>query len=44
MYEGATGDRITRRFVGLAGIYGPSGMLAYLTYMAERIEHMLPAS
>ena len=40
MYEGATGRRAHKAIVGLAGILGPSGMLAYLTYMAERIEEM----
>ena len=40
MYEGATARPAHKAIVGLAGILGPSGMLAYLTYMAERLEHM----
>ena len=40
MYEGATGRPAHKAIVGLASILGPSGMLAYLTYMAERLEHM----
>ena len=40
MYEGATARPAHKVIVGLAGILGPSGMLAYLTYMAERLEHM----
>ena len=39
-FEGATARRAYRAIVGLAEILGPSGMLAYLTYMAERLEHM----
>ena len=40
MYEGATARPAHKAIVGLASIIGPSGMLAYLTYMAERLEHM----
>ena len=40
MYEGATGRPAQGAIVGLASILGPSGMLAYLTYMGERLEHM----
>ena len=39
-YEGATARPTHGAIVGLAGILGPSGMLAYLTYMAERLESM----
>ena len=39
-YEGAAARPAHRAIVGLAGILGPSGMLAYLTYMAERLERM----
>ena len=40
MYEGAAGRPAHRAIVGLASILGPSGMLAYITYMTERLEHM----
>ena len=40
MYEAAAARPAHKAIVGLAGILGPSGMLAYLTYMAERLEHM----
>ena len=40
MYEGATARPAHKAIIGLAGILGPSGMLAYLTYMAERLEQM----
>ena len=40
MYEGATARPAHKAIVGLAGILGPSGMVAYLSYMAERLEHM----
>ena len=39
-FEGAAARPAHRAIVGLAGILGSSGMLAYLTYMAERLEHM----
>ena len=39
-YEAAAARPAHRAIVGLARILGPSGMLAYLTYMAERIEQM----
>ncbi len=39
-YEGALGRSAHGVIVGLHRILGPSGMLAYLTYMAERLEHM----
>ena len=39
-FEGAVARPAHRAIVGLAGLLGPSGMLAYLTYMAERLEHM----
>ena len=39
-FEGAAARPAHRAIVGLAGILGPSGMLAYLTYMAERLEQM----
>ena len=40
MYEAAAARPAHKAIVGLSGILGPSGMLAYLTYMAERLEHM----
>ena len=40
MYEGAAARPAHRAIVAFAGIVGPSRMLAYLTYMAERLEHM----
>ena len=39
-YEAATARPAHKAIVGLAGILGPSGMLAYVSYMAERLEHM----
>lgn len=39
-YDGAPGRRAHDAVVGLYRILGPSGMLAYLTYMAERLEQM----
>ena len=39
-YAGATGRKAHDAIVGLHRILGPSGMLAYLTYMAERLEQM----
>ena len=39
-YEGALGRPAHAAIVGLHRILGPSGMLAYLTYMAERLEQM----
>ena len=39
-YKGATGLPAHNAIVGLHHILGKSGMLAYLTYMAERLEHM----
>ncbi len=39
-YEGAPARRAHDAIVGLRHAIGPSGMLAYLTYMAERLEHM----
>ena len=38
-YEGAPGRLAHDAIVGLYRVLGPSGMLAYLTYMAERLEH-----
>lgn len=38
--EGAVQRRSHDAIVGLSRILGRSGMLAYLTYMAERLEHM----
>ena len=40
MFEGATGRPAHNVIVGLHRFLGPSGMLAYLTYMAERLEQM----
>ena len=40
MYAGAFGKRAHNAIVGLHNILGESGMLAYLTYMAERLEEM----
>lgn len=37
-YEAAVGSRAHDAIMGLERILGPSGMLAYLTYMAERLE------
>ena len=39
-YEKATALRARKAIVGLFHIYGRSGMLAYITYMAERLEEM----
>ena len=39
-YKGAAGRPAHDAIVGLERILGPSGMLAYLTYMAERLEQM----
>ena len=39
-YEGAPARLAHDAIVGLRRVIGPSGMLAYLTYMAERLEHM----
>ena len=38
--EGSQGRRAHDAIVGLYRVLGPSGMLAYVTYMAERLEHM----
>ena len=38
-YEAAIARPAHAAIVGLRAILGPSGMLAYLTYMAERLEH-----
>ncbi len=40
MYENAVGRPAHKAIVGLFHFLGPSGMMAYLTYMAERLEHM----
>lgn len=40
MFESATGRPAHNVIVGLYRILGRSGMLAYLSYMAERLEHM----
>ena len=40
MYEAATARPAHKSIVGLAGILGPSGMLAYVSYMAERLEQI----
>ncbi len=39
-YRGAGGRLAHNAVVGLHRVLGESGMLAYLTYMAERLEHM----
>ena len=39
-YRAAVARPAHKSIVGLAGMLGESGMLAYLTYMAERLEHM----
>lgn len=39
-YENAPGRKAHDAIVGLRRVLGPSGMLAYLTYMAERLEQM----
>ena len=38
-YENATGRKAHDAIIGLSRILGPCGMLSYLTYMAERLEH-----
>ena len=38
IYEGAVGRPARNAVLGLERMLGPSGMLAYLTYMAERLE------
>ena len=40
-FESAVARPLHAAIVGLNGILGPSGMLAYLTYMAERLEHIV---
>ena len=40
MFEGAAGRPAHDAIVGLYRILGESGMMAYLTYMAERLEQM----
>ncbi len=40
MYQNSVGRRAHKVIVGLSQIIGESGMLAYLTYMAERLEEM----
>ena len=40
IYEGAGARAARRTILGLRDILGPSGMLAYLTYMALRLEEM----
>ncbi len=39
-YQNASGRRAYRSIIGLGSMLGESGMLAYLTYMAERLEQM----
>ncbi len=39
-YEGAVARPAHNAITGLFKVLGPSGMMAYLTYMAERLEHM----
>ena len=39
MYENALGRKAHNVIVGLKRILGHCGMLSYLTYMAERLEH-----
>ena len=39
-YQGAIGKRAHKAICGLHQILGKCGMLAYLTYMAERLEQM----
>lgn len=39
-FRGAVGRPAHKAIVGLHTMLGESGMLAYLTYMAERLEHM----
>ena len=40
MYESAAGRPAHRAVIGLHTLLGPSGMMAYLTYMAQRLEQM----
>ncbi len=40
VYENSVGKRAYKSVTGLYGVLGESGMLAYLTYMAERLEEM----
>ncbi len=40
MYENAHGRKAYKAIAGLKQILGPSGMLSYLTYMAEHLEEM----
>ncbi|MYA41066.1 MAG: site-specific DNA-methyltransferase [Acidobacteria bacterium] len=40
VYQGAPGRPAHSAVMGMAQIFGRSGMLAYLTYMAERLEQM----
>ncbi len=40
VYEGAPGRPARNTVLGMAQIFGQSGMLAYLTYMADRLEQM----
>ena len=40
VYEGAPGRPARSAVLGMAQVFGQSGMLAYLTYMAERLEQM----
>ncbi len=40
VYQGAPGRPARSAVMGMAQIFGRSGMLAYLTYMAERLEQM----
>lgn len=39
VYEGAAARPARNAVLGLFQVLGPSGMMAYLTYMAERLEH-----
>ena len=39
-FENAVARPLHAAVVGLYQIIGPTGMLAYLTYMAERLEHI----
>lgn len=39
LYENAMGRKAHDVIMGLSRILGPCGMLSYLTYMAERLEH-----
>lgn len=38
--EGASAHPVHKAVVGPHAVLGPSGMLAYLAYMAERLKHM----